>query len=151
MASVELRPGDTLNIIWSSVQETPLGSTQVETMFAFSYDELLYKLKAKGKLGKSRRSGTVGARFSRFVALSINALKKGKWSTGASIDRGEVFDKLVKKLSELDPREYTNITQNAKTSLIDLYFNKTMLKQTQKNLLRKTLEGMGFSLEKKTS
>ena len=41
MASVELRPGDTLNIVWTSVQDTPLGVKEVESSFAFSYDDLL--------------------------------------------------------------------------------------------------------------
>ena len=61
MASVELRPGDTLNIVWSSVQDTPLGSKEVESSFAFNYDELLIKLKAKGKAGRLKRVGTDGA------------------------------------------------------------------------------------------
>ena len=145
MASVELRPGDTLNIVWSSVQETPLGSTEVESSFAFSYEELLVRLKAKSRAGKSRRSGTVGARFSRFVALSTNALRKGKWSTGADIDKEEVFDKLIKKLSELETEEYRNITFNAKKSLIDLYQSKNILKQNQKVLLKKAIDEMGLN------
>ncbi len=88
MASVELRPGDTLNIVWSSVQDTPLGTKEVESSFAFSYEELLQRLKARGQAGKSRRSGTVGAKFSRFVALATNAIRKGKWSTGADLTKG---------------------------------------------------------------
>ena len=146
MASVELRPGDTLNIVWSSVQETPLGSQEVESSFAFSYEELLVRLKAKGRAGKSRRSGTIGARFSRFVALSTNALKKGKWSTGADIDREEVFDKLVTKLNELDPSEHRNITFNAKKSLVDLFQSKNILKQSQKSVLKKSLVEMGLMI-----
>ena len=148
MASVELRPGDTLNIIWSGVQETPLGNTEVETMFAFTYEELLRKLKSKGRLTGSRRSGTVGAKFSRFVALSVNALKKGKWSTGAAIDRGEVFNRLVIKLSELDPEEYANLTRNAVLSLQELIRLQGILCQSQKITLRKTLVGMGLSPSK---
>src|SRR5689334_17279035 len=113
MASVELRPGDTLNIVWTSVQETPLGVKEVESSFAFTYDELLARLRAKCRAGKSRRSGTNGARFSRIVALATNALRKGKWSTGADIDRDEVFGKLMKRFHELENTEYANITSNA--------------------------------------
>lgn len=142
MASVELRPGDTLNIVWSSVQDTPLGTREVESSFAYSYEELLSRLRAKGKAGKSRRSGTVGARFSRFVALSTNALKKGKWSTGADIERGEVFDRLIKKLEELDEQEYNNVTTNAKSSLAKLYQSKNILKSNQKAALKKMLDAM---------
>src|SRR5476651_1280999 len=112
MASVELRPGDTLNIVWTSVQDTPLGVKEVESSFAFEYDELLTRLRAKGRAGKSRRSGTNGARFSRIVALATNALRKGKWSTGADIDRDEVFFKLITRFKELDAVEYANITVN---------------------------------------
>ncbi len=144
MASVELRPGDTLNIIWSSVQDTPLGVKEVESKFAYSYDELLARLKAKGRAGKSRRSGTNGARFSRIVALATNALRKGKWSTGAEIDRDEVFAKLMRRFGELDGTEYTNITGNAKQSLLALYQGKTILKPQQKKDLKDAIEAIGL-------
>lgn len=144
MASVELRPGDTLNIIWSSVQDTPLGVKEVESKFAYSYDELLAKLKAKGRAGKSRRSGTSGARFSRIVALATNALRKGKWSTGADIDRDEVFSKLIRRFNELDATEYNNITSNAKQSLVALHASKSILKPQQKKELREAVEAIGL-------
>lgn len=144
MASVELRPGDTLNIIWSSVQDTPLGVKEVESKFAYSYDDLLARLKAKGRAGKSRRSGTNGARFSRIVALATNALRKGKWSTGADIDRDEVFAKLMRKFKELDAGEYANITANAKQSLLAIYHSKTILKANQKKDLRDAVEAIGL-------
>lgn len=144
MASVELRPGDTLNIIWSSVQDTPLGVKEVESKFAYSYDELLARLKAKGRAGKSRRSGTNGARFSRVVALAANAMKKGKWSTGADIDRDEVFNKLMRRFGELDAGEYGNITGNAKQSLVALYQNKNILKGNQRKDLKDAIEAIGL-------
>ena len=144
MASVELRPGDTLNIIWSSVQDTPLGVKEVESKFAYSYDDLLTRLKAKGRAGKSRRSGTSGARFSRIVALATNALRKGKWSTGADIDRDEVFAKLMRKFGELDAVEYANITANAKQSLITLYASKNILKAPQKKDLKDAIDAVGL-------
>jgi len=144
MASVELRPGDTLNIIWSSVQDTPLGVKEVESKFAYSYEELLARLKAKGRAGKSRRSGTNGARFSRIVALATNALKKGKWSTGAEIDRDEVFAKLMRKFNELDSAEYANITANAKQSLVLLYQSKNILKVPQKKDLKDAVDAVGL-------
>jgi hypothetical protein len=144
MASVELRPGDTLNIIWSSVQDTPLGVKEVESKFAYSYDDLLARLKAKGRAGKSRRSGTSGARFSRIVALATNALRKGKWSTGADIDRDEVFAKLMRKFGELDGVEYANITSNAKTSLVQLYQSKNILKAQQKKDLKDAIDAVGL-------
>ena len=145
MATVQLRPGDTLNIIFSSVQETPLGMKEVETSFPFTYDELLTKLRTKGRAGKSRRSGTNGARFSRVVALATNALRKGKWSTGADIDRDEVFDKLMKKFKELDSPEYANITSNAKESLSTLYKNNRLLKANQKKDLKDALDLVGIA------
>jgi len=147
MASVELRPGDTLNIVWTSVQDTPLGLKEVESSFAFTYDELLLRLKAKGRAGKSRRSGTEGARFSRVVALATNALRKGRWSTGADIDRDEVFDKLLKKFNELGNVEYNNITANAKESLVNLYKNQKTLKPNQKKDLRTAIDAIGASVD----
>jgi hypothetical protein len=147
MASVELRPGDTLNIIWSSVQETPLGTKEVESRFSYAYDELLAKLRTKGRAGKSRRSGTNGARFSRIVALATNALRKGKWSTGADIDRDEVFSKLLRRFNELDATEYANITSNAKESLVELYGNsKSILKPNQKKDLKTAIDAIGLTV-----
>ena len=146
MASVELRPGDILHIVWSSVQETPLGTKEVESSFAFSYDELLARLRSKGKMGKSRRSGTDGARFSRMVALATHALKKGKWSTGADIDRADVFLKLMKRFHDLDSTEYQYITDNAKKALLDTYQSKGILKNSQKQDLKQAILSLGLVL-----
>jgi len=147
MASVELRPGDTLNIVWTSVQDTPLGVKEVESSFAFTYDELLARLKAKGRAGKSRRSGTNGARFSRIVALATNALRKGKWSTGADIDRDEVFMKLMKRFNELDDGEYANITANAKESLLVLFKTGKYLKPEQRKDLDQAITAIGIKVD----
>lgn len=144
MASVELRPGDTLSLVWSSVQDTPLGVKEVESSFAFTYDELLTRLQAKGRVGKSRRSGTHGARFSRVVALATNALRKGKWSTGADIDRSEVFTKLMKRFDMLDAAEYPNITANAKQSLLNLYNSRNILTKEQREQLGTAVGAVGL-------
>lgn len=146
MANVELRPGDTLNIVWSSVQDTPLGLREVESNFAFTYDELLAKLRSKGRAGKSRRSGTDGARFSRVVALATNAMRKGKWSTGADIDRDEVFDRMMNRFKDLKDHEFTNITGNARDSLIELFESK-MLKPQQKKELREILDKASIKVD----
>lgn len=144
MASVELRPGDTLNIVWTSVQDTPLGVKEVESSFAFSYDELLTRLKAKGRAGKSRRSGTSGARFSRIVALATNALRKGKWSTGADIDRDEVFNKLLTRFRDLDESEYANITSNARESIVKLFEQGKYLRAEQRKELKEMIDLVGI-------
>lgn len=144
MASVELRAGDTLNIVWTSVQDTPLGVKEVESSFAFSYEELLTRLKTKGRLNKSRRSGSDGARFSRIVALSSNALRKGKWSTGADIDRSEVFAKLIGKFNDLDSSEYVNITSNAKKSISTLYEANQYLDESQRQQLSAMAQSIGL-------
>ncbi len=146
MANVELRPGDTLNIVWSSVQDTPLGLREVESNFAFTYDELLTKLRAKGRAGKSRRSGTDGARFSRVVALATNAMRKGKWSTGADIDRDEVFGRMMNRFKDLKDGEFTNITGNARESLSELYESK-LLKPVQKKDLREILDRANIKVD----
>ncbi len=148
MSSVELRPGDTLNIVWTAVQETPLGKKEVESSFAFTYDELLTKLRSKGHAGKSRRSGTEGARFSRVIALSTNALRKAKWSTGADIDRNEVFEKLITQFNALEEGEYKNVTANAKKALVALYKNGTYLSSEQKEALKASLTHVDIDPDK---
>ena len=120
MASVEIRPGDTLSVVWPSIQKTPFGKQEVESSFQFTYDDLLKHLQKKSNTHASRRSSSEGARFSRIVSLSSNALRKGHWATGAEIDRQEVFQRLYKKFSQLDPKEYQNITINARKAIIKL-------------------------------
>ena len=138
MATVELRPGDVLNIVWTSIQNTPLGRKEVESSFAYPYEALLDQLRAKGG-DRSRRSGTEGARFSRVVALSTGAINKGIWSTGADIDRDVVFTRLMKRFSSLDASEYPNITKNARESLTQLAQRKSLLKNSQRKELNSVL------------
>ncbi len=145
MATVELRPGDTLNIVWTAVQVTPLGLKETESKFAFTYEDLLSKLKSKTTESKSRKSGTEGARFSRIVALATNALVKGKWSTGADIDRTEVFDRLKRKFLKLDQAEFINITENAKNSLKEIFYSD-FLSTEQKAELKPILVNAGIKL-----
>ena len=145
MATVELRPGDSLNIVWTAVQVTPLGLKETESKFAFTYEDLLSKLKSKTTESKSRKSGTEGARFSRIVALATNALVKGKWSTGADIDRTEVFDRLKRKFLKLDQAEFINITENAKNSLKEIFYSD-FLSTEQKAELKPILVNAGIKL-----
>lgn len=140
MATVSLRPGDTLNVVWPAVYQTPLGSREVESSFSFSYDELVSRLRTKGRGDRSRRSGTEGARFSRIIALSTNAIHKGKWSTGADIDRDQVFERMCLHYGELDRSEYVNVTANARRSLLKLHRNSSMLSSQQRKELRKIMD-----------
>lgn len=144
MATVELRPGDTLNIVWKSVQDTPLGTQEIESNFEFSYEELVARIRGKATTGKSRKSGNEGAKFSRIVALSTNALKKGKWSTGADIDRNEVFDRLYGKFSTLPADEYKNITENGREALAEIYASD-YLTEDQKSSLKVLLDAAKIS------
>lgn len=120
MATVSLKPGDTLNIMWSALHRTPFGTQEVESSFKFTYDELMARLCTKGGYNRSRRTGSEGARFSRVVALATNAIRKGKWSTGATINREKVFDSMISQYRNLDASEYPNITRNARKSLQNL-------------------------------
>jgi hypothetical protein len=144
MPNVELRPGDTLNIVWSSTQETPLGNQEVESSFTYTYDELVAKLRAKGKPGKSRKSGTAGAKFSRIVALACNAMRKGTWSTGATIDRSEVFKRMMDQFNDLPDFEFQNITLNARATLIELHKKAPYLSDKEHKALKATLTKAGF-------
>ncbi len=141
MPLVELRPGDTLSIVWSSVQETPFGVKEVESNFAFTYDDIISKLQSPNRVSKSRRSSNEGARFSRVVALTNNALHKGTWSTGAEINRSEVFRKLLQRFYKLSAVEYPNITQNAKSTLLRMFKNQNMfLSEIEASQLREIVQ-----------
>ena len=71
-------------------------------------------------------------------------MRKGKWSTGADIDRDEVFSKLMGRFGELDASEYGNITGNAKQSLVVLYQSKAILKGNQRKELKDAIEAIGL-------
>ena len=133
MAAVEFRPGDMLNIVCTMVHETPLGAKAVESNFELSYEDLLRRLGARS--GKARKSGTQGARFSRMVALSVHALRKGTWATGASIDRRNVFANMVAYFRALTPQDYGDVTKVAKGSLLHLHETSTILKPKQREEL----------------
>lgn len=133
MATVSFRPGDTLNIVWSTLHQTPLGTQEIESSFSFTYSELLERLRvgSDGRAQRAQRASTEGARFSRGVALATNAIHKGRWSTGASIDRNEIFSRMMAQYRELNQREHANITVNARRSLAHLYRNSGSLLNTQ--------------------
>ena len=139
MAVVEFRRGDVLNIIWTSLQNTPLGRMDVESSFSYPYEELLQRLRSKGGKDGSKRSTSPGAKFSRVVALTAGALRNGKWSTGAHIERDEVFSKLMVRFDDLDESEYNNITSNAKKSLNGLLETRGLLKPSQRKELNSAL------------
>ena len=142
MATVAFRAGDTLNIVWSALHQTPLGAQEIESSFSFSYSELLERLRSSSD-DRSRRR-TEGARFSRVVALATHAIHKGHWSTGASIDRNEVFSRMMAQYRDLDKREHANITANARRSLQRLYGNSDeRLNNRQRRDLKEMLDTIG--------
>jgi len=144
MATISFRPGDTLNIVWSALHQTPLGTQEIESSFSFTYNELLERLRV-GSDGRSQRSSTAGARFSRVVALATNAIHKGHWSTGASIDRSEVFNRMMAQYRQLSEREHANITPNARRSLVHLYRNSfSLLDYQQRRNLKDMLNTIGI-------
>ncbi len=145
MAVVEFRPGDILTIICPLVHETPFGTKEIESNFDLSYEDLLRRLGAQSQGGKTRKSGTSGTRFSRMVSLSYHALHKGKWATGASIDRRDVFTHLVEHFQTLHSGDYSDITTVAKKSLCTLQNSSDILTPPQKHQLQEMLHTLGLS------
>lgn len=78
----------------------------------FSYDDVMAGLVRKSKLAKSRASRTPEVKASRAIGLLGRAIVTGKWSTGATIDKGEAFDKLIRIVEALPSTE--KLTDNAK-------------------------------------
>ncbi len=135
MANVAFRPGDTLNVVWSSEQDTPLGKRKVESSCTFSYDEILERLQAKGRLlQEKKRSQSSSSRFSRIVALSTHAILHGKWSTGSTIDKTVVLRKLVEHFAELDEAGRASVSKTAKSSLVLLQSSPMLLPEEQQQL-----------------
>lgn len=120
MNTLELNPGGVLYV------NMP-GEGSFTTSVRLTHEELVTLLKAKHTARRSsRRSKTPGAHISRVVALAVNAINKGTWSTGAEIDKTEILTKLVNQLEALPVSEYGNITEKAADSLNRLmYTNAT--------------------------
>jgi len=141
VASVEFRPGDTLNIVWTLVHETPFGTKEVESTYALSYEELLQRM---GATTKGRKPSGKGGHFSRVVSLSAHALRKGTWTSGAAIDRSDVFLALVEHFHTLQSEDYGKISKAARRSLLALYEGAELLEGLQKVELEKILVTLGL-------
>ena len=145
MANVSLRRGDTLNIVWTATHKTPLGRREVESYFVFSYDELMARLQSVNRRGRSKKSGTEGAKFSRVVSLVCNSIRKGRWATGVEIDRDRVFSHMIKQYTMLDKSELRNITDNAKTSLLNLHYTNPQINGKHRRELLSILDDLEIS------
>lgn len=144
MANVSLRRGDTLDIVWSASHQTPLGAREIESHFAFTYDELLLRLRSDRQRQKTKKSGTNGARFSRTVALVYNAVRKGKWATGVNIDRERVLERMLRQYRDLDRYELDDITKNARNLLLKLYLHESSVKKQHQRELRSIVARLGL-------
>jgi hypothetical protein len=102
---IEIKPGQSLLI-----------RTEGNGASIFSLPELRELLRPRWTK-VSHRSKTPGSKFSRHLALSLHALEKGKWSTGAKIDRIIVLTALQRKFDLLPESEYSNITPAAMKAL----------------------------------
>lgn len=88
MATLNLHPGDTLNLVVDIVK-TPKGQSNV--VMPFVYEDLMEILAPK-----RRRKNTPkpGGKVSRQINLFCQALSKGVWTTGAPIHRSDIADRL---------------------------------------------------------
>ena len=65
---------------------------------------------------------------------------RDRWSTGADIDRNEVFEKLITQFNALEDKEYRHVTGNAKKALVALYKKGDYLSTKQKSELKDALK-----------
>ena len=144
MANVSLRRGDTLNIVWSASHQTPLGDREIESHFAFTYDELLLRLRSDSQRPKAKKSGTNGARFSRTVALVYNAVRKGRWATGVKIDRDQVLERMLRQYHKLESYELADITANAKNLLVKLFLQESDIQSHHRQQLHAIVDCLGL-------
>lgn len=122
MATVQLRPGDTLNILVHGLITTVIGNLESSAVVPFTYDDLMELLSKEKKPGTSRKSKTPGAKASRQISLLVNAWNKGVWSTGAPVRRFDVGNKLVTVLNDLllEKEGDCTLTPKARDSLHSL-------------------------------
>jgi len=132
MSTVNLKQGDTLNIIWTSKQDTPFGVKEVESSFAFTYEDLLLKLRKR----KSKKSRVKGKYFSRLVSLSCYAMIKGRWSSGSIINRNRVLNNLTIRFNELDKTDYKDITKMATNKLYGMLTLTKVLTEEQREMIQ---------------
>ena len=55
-------------------------------------------------------------------------------------NRSEVFEKLIQKFNELESDEYSNITSNARNTIVKLYEDDELLSFAQKAELHQLVE-----------
>lgn len=105
-------PGQSIRVV---VGEVGNMLTYVE----FSHKEFLDRFLHE-KSGVCRRSKSPESKLSRMVGLSARAIKTGKWSTGAPIDRIAVFEKLNNSLRVLSNEGLNKLTPKAKLAISNL-------------------------------
>lgn len=111
MQTIELKPGQNLSILYHSSE---LGEVKV----AYTYDQLLAALRAKQKKnGRSKKSTTQGAYFSRLIGLYVAALKNGQWNSGKIIDRYETGLTLLALIKDMSDANILDLTPTAVTRL----------------------------------
>lgn len=134
MAIVYLKPGDTLNIIWNSPQITPLGTTDIESCFSYSYEEIIQGLK-NSSIIEAKKSEEECSKFSRHVGLAFHAFKKGVWSSGSPINRKAILINLITHFQKIKSVDYIYISKKAKASLDKLANLKELDKMENKEAI----------------
>lgn len=142
MADHEIRPGDTLHIIWPMEQQTPFGKQTIESKFSFSYNDLLNQLTAKNRSTLAKSPESEAIRASRSICITSQALIAGKWSTGAPVNASQTASRMVKKLSSMPSEVRQNLSENALNSLNLLIKSEVQLNTDEVSTIKEILENL---------
>lgn len=91
--------------------------------------ELTYEEIEKALLKKTPRKyreSSAGAKMSRVIALRVNAIEKGTWSTGVTIDRSKMFSDLIDEMASTSLDVLNDLTPKAVALLRRLASNNSI-------------------------
>jgi DNA phosphorothioation-dependent restriction protein DptG len=117
--SVELRPGQTLNLVLDVERETLLGTKVVtQVTESLTYEQILDSFRS-GKEPKKRFFSTPpeAKEFNRVCSVTMRCYETGKNIRGHAVDVKVEAAKLVERMKALSPEMLTNVSVKAREKL----------------------------------
>ncbi|CAB5221107.1 hypothetical protein UFOVP244_83 [uncultured Caudovirales phage] len=115
--------------------------------------ELTYEEIEKALLKRTPRKyreSSAGAKMSRVIALRVNAIEKGTWSTGATIDRSKMFSELVDEMASTSLDVLNDLTPKAVALLRRLASNEAISETDSETVQRLISLAEGRSIVRTT-
>lgn len=137
-ATLELRPGDTLNLVVDIERTTLLGHkviTQVNE--SLTYEQILSSFQRSETPTKQQRNWTVPKEawaFNRGVAYARHALATGKAFSGKPVDLKEASAKFIEHLKGFKDELLPFVSEKSRESLVAMTAHKDLKAEQKKEI-----------------